>query len=144
PARPSFCQATARNPTSNLLCSLSGAVLGTRQSYEITNAQNATTKKRGPYPSFLSTGQKKCEGSVAQEIRALRRWLRRRIKVHPHMLRHSCGLALANKERDTRLIQNYLGHRNITHTQIYTRRHRGVHQSSSTLLFLRNGNVTIA
>jgi len=43
------------------------------------------------------------------------------IKVHPHMLRHSCGFALANKGRDTRLIQDYLGHRNITHTQIYTR-----------------------
>ena len=43
------------------------------------------------------------------------------IKVHPHTLRHSCGFALANKGRDTRLIQDYLGHRNITHTQIYTR-----------------------
>jgi len=43
------------------------------------------------------------------------------VKVHPHMLRHSCGFALANKGRDTRLIQDYLGHRNITHTQIYTR-----------------------
>jgi integrase len=43
------------------------------------------------------------------------------IKVHPHMLRHSCGFALANKGRDTRLIQDYLGHRNITHTQVYTR-----------------------
>ena len=103
----------------------------------------------------LSTSQP-LEGD---EIRALRAWLRQRIKapgcnsplvflsergpmtrqafnyicakvgtrarlnvkVHPHMLRHSCGYALANKGRDTRLIQDYLGHRNITHTQIYTR-----------------------
>jgi type 1 fimbriae regulatory protein FimB len=43
------------------------------------------------------------------------------IKVHPHMLRHSCGFALANKGRDTRLIQDFLGHRNIRHTQLYTR-----------------------
>ena len=43
------------------------------------------------------------------------------IKVHPHMLRHSCGFALANKGSDTRLVQDYLGHRNIAHTQIYTR-----------------------
>src|SRR6476646_7968238 len=42
------------------------------------------------------------------------------INVHPHMLRHSCGFALANKGCDTRLVQDYLGHRNITHTQIYT------------------------
>src|SRR6266480_2393857 len=43
------------------------------------------------------------------------------IKVHPHMLRHSCGYALANKGRDTRLIQDYLGHRNLRNTEIYTR-----------------------
>jgi integrase len=43
------------------------------------------------------------------------------IKVHPHMLRHSCGFALANKGSDTRLIQDFLGHRNIRHTQTYTR-----------------------
>ena len=43
------------------------------------------------------------------------------VHVHPHMLRHSCGYALANKECDTRLIQDYLGHRNIRHTQLYTR-----------------------
>jgi integrase len=43
------------------------------------------------------------------------------IKVRPHMLRHSCGFALANKGCDTRLIQDFLGHRNIRHTQIYTR-----------------------
>ena len=41
--------------------------------------------------------------------------------VHPHMLRHSCGYALANKGRDTRLIQDYLGHRNVQHTVRYTR-----------------------
>ena len=49
------------------------------------------------------------------------KWAGLNIKVHPHMLRHSCGFALANKGRDTRLIQDYLGHRNITHTQTYTR-----------------------
>lgn len=42
-------------------------------------------------------------------------------KVNPHMLRHSTGYFLANKGYDTRLIQDYLGHRNITHTIRYTR-----------------------
>ncbi|NXZ90400.1 tyrosine-type recombinase/integrase, partial [Serratia fonticola] len=32
---------------------------------------------------------------------------------HPHMLRHACGFALADRGIDTRLIQDYLGHRNI-------------------------------
>ena len=41
-------------------------------------------------------------------------------KAHPHMLRHACGFALANKGRDTRALQAYLGHRNIQHTVRYT------------------------
>src|SRR6476620_11778434 len=40
--------------------------------------------------------------------------------VHPHMLRHACGFALANKGVDTRSLQAYLGHRNIQHTVRYT------------------------
>jgi integrase len=41
-------------------------------------------------------------------------------KVHPHMLRHACGFALANKGHDTSALQAYLGHRNIQHTVRYT------------------------
>lgn len=39
---------------------------------------------------------------------------------HPHMLRHACGYALADQGLDTRLIQDYLGHKNISHTVRYT------------------------
>src|SRR5215813_11969348 len=77
------------------------------------------------------------------EMRALRAWLRERgpmvrqavnylvteigkraklrFHVHPHMLRHSTGYYLANRGYDTRLIQDYLGHKNIMHTVRYTR-----------------------
>jgi type 1 fimbriae regulatory protein FimB len=37
------------------------------------------------------------------------------------MLRHSCGYALANKGRDTRLIHDHLGHKNVQHRVRYTR-----------------------
>jgi integrase len=40
--------------------------------------------------------------------------------VHAHMLRHACGYALANKGQPTRDLQDYLGHKNITHTVRYT------------------------
>jgi integrase len=39
---------------------------------------------------------------------------------YPHMLRHACGYALANKGHDTRALQAYLGHKNIQHTVRYT------------------------
>lgn len=41
--------------------------------------------------------------------------------VYPHMLRHSCGFALAAQGADTRLIQDYLGHKSIANTVIYTK-----------------------
>jgi integrase len=40
--------------------------------------------------------------------------------IHFHMLRHSCGFALANAGHDTRAIQDYLGHKVIQHTVRYT------------------------
>jgi type 1 fimbriae regulatory protein FimB len=42
------------------------------------------------------------------------------VAVHPHMLRHACGFALADQGADTRLIQDSLGHRKIQHTVRYT------------------------
>jgi type 1 fimbriae regulatory protein FimB len=42
------------------------------------------------------------------------------VDAYPPMLRHACGFALADQGADTRLIQDYLGHRNIQHTVRYT------------------------
>jgi type 1 fimbriae regulatory protein FimB len=39
--------------------------------------------------------------------------------VHPHMLRHTTGHLLA--DRDTRVLQDWLGHRDIRHTAHYSR-----------------------
>jgi site-specific recombinase XerD len=41
--------------------------------------------------------------------------------VHPHMLRHSCGYALADRGTDLRIMQDYLGHRDPAMTVRYTR-----------------------
>lgn len=40
--------------------------------------------------------------------------------ISPHMLRHGCGYYLANKGTDVRVIQDYLGHKSIQNTVIYT------------------------
>jgi site-specific recombinase XerD len=42
------------------------------------------------------------------------------MKAYAHQLRHACGVALANKGCDLRLIQEYLGHREIQNTVRYT------------------------
>lgn len=42
------------------------------------------------------------------------------LNVHPHMLRHSCGYYLADRGVHLRVIQEYMGHKNIRHTVRYT------------------------
>lgn len=39
--------------------------------------------------------------------------------IHPHQLRHACGYKLINDGMDVRVLQSYLGHRNINHTVRY-------------------------
>lgn len=39
---------------------------------------------------------------------------------NPHALRHACGYKLASEGRDLRVIQHYLGHRDVKSTEIYT------------------------
>ena len=41
-------------------------------------------------------------------------------RARPHMFRHAAGFALAEEGTDTRLIQDFLGHRDIKSTVIYT------------------------
>ncbi len=43
------------------------------------------------------------------------------LKITPHILRHSCGFHLVNQGLDTRLVQVYLGHKNIQNTITYTK-----------------------
>src|SRR5256886_11962391 len=38
-------------------------------------------------------------------------WAKMPFPIHPHMLRHGCGYALANAGHDTRALQAWLGHR---------------------------------
>lgn len=42
------------------------------------------------------------------------------MKAYAHQLRHGCGYYLANKGCDLRLIQDYLGHKQIQNTVRYT------------------------
>ena len=40
--------------------------------------------------------------------------------IHPHMLRHAAGYALAGRGVDTRTLQAFMGHRSIANTVVYT------------------------
>jgi type 1 fimbriae regulatory protein FimB/type 1 fimbriae regulatory protein FimE len=42
------------------------------------------------------------------------------LPVHPHMLRHACGYHMINKGFDLRIVQAWLGHKNVQNTTRYT------------------------
>jgi len=87
------------------------AWLKIRENYPNANSNYLFLSERGPL-----TRQ-----AVNYLVQQIGKRAKLNFKVNPHMLRHSTGYYLANKGCDTRLIQDYLGHRNITHTVRYTR-----------------------
>lgn len=78
---------------------------------------------QGQGSTFLFMGERGgplTTGAIAQILRRSAQLAQLSIQVHPHMLRHSCGYALAEQGLPTRDIQDYLGHRNIQNTVRYT------------------------
>ena len=80
-------------------------------------------REQEPKSPFVFTSERGAPFSTAGFARMIERAgveAKLDFKAHPHMLRHACGFALANKGHDTRALQAYLGHRNIQHTVVYT------------------------
>lgn len=73
-----------------------------------------------PWLFITRTGQRFSRQRIYTLVRQYGDAAQLPVRVHPHMLRHACGYSLAERGNDTRLIQDYLGHRNIRHTVIYT------------------------
>jgi type 1 fimbriae regulatory protein FimB/type 1 fimbriae regulatory protein FimE len=80
-------------------------------------------REQEPRSPFVFTSERGAPFTTAGFARTVERAGRAAglpFKAHPHMLRHACGFALANKGHDTRALQAYLGHKNIQHTVRYT------------------------
>ena len=80
-------------------------------------------REQNPKSPFLFTSERGAPFTTAGFARMVERAgeaAKLGFKAHPHMLRHACGYALANKGHDTRALQAYLGHKNIQHTVRYT------------------------
>ena len=75
---------------------------------------------KSPWMFTSASGLILTRDGVTKALATIAQTAKLEIKFHHHMLRHSCGYALAAKGCDTRLIQEYLGHRSIEHTVGYT------------------------
>jgi type 1 fimbriae regulatory protein FimB/type 1 fimbriae regulatory protein FimE len=80
-------------------------------------------REQDPKSAFVFTSERGAPFGTEGFARMLQRagaTARLGVKVHPHMLRHATGYALANAGHDTRALQAYLGHKSIQHTVRYT------------------------
>jgi len=80
-------------------------------------------REQDPKAAFVFTSERGAPFATAGFARMVERAgveAKLGFKVHPHMPRHACGYALANRGHDTRALQAYLGHKNIQHTVRYT------------------------
>jgi integrase len=66
-------------------------------------------------------GEKLTSAAVQRLLTRLGEVAELNIKIHPHQLRHACGYYLVNEGHSTRFIQEFLGHRDIRHTEKYTK-----------------------
>jgi type 1 fimbriae regulatory protein FimB/type 1 fimbriae regulatory protein FimE len=99
---------------------------GTPATHPLTGRELRALRKlqreKGENP-FVFMSERRAPFSVSGFRRMVQRAgqaARLEIKAHPHMLRHATGYALANQGTDTRTLQAYLGHRNISNTVRYT------------------------
>jgi site-specific recombinase XerD len=82
------------------------------------------SKSKGSYlPWFFISEQRNsfCRDSINKLVSLCARKAKFDKRITPHMLRHGCGYALINKGTDVRIVQDYLGHRDIGNTVIYTK-----------------------
>jgi type 1 fimbriae regulatory protein FimB/type 1 fimbriae regulatory protein FimE len=99
---------------------------GTPSTHPLTGREMRALRRlqrEAPASPFIFVSERGAPFTTAGFARMLERAAvsaRLDIKVHPHMLRHACGFALANRGHDTRGLQAYLGHRYIQHTVRYT------------------------
>jgi len=74
-----------------------------------------------PFVFVTERGDQMTTSNIRKILARLGKVAKFSFAVHPHQLRHACGHYLAEKGRDTRAIQDYLGHVNIAHTVRYTK-----------------------
>ena len=73
-----------------------------------------------PYLFVSARGGSMTASNVRKVVSRARLTAKLPFPIHPHMLRHAYGFKLANEGVDTRSLQHYLGHRNISHTVRYS------------------------
>jgi type 1 fimbriae regulatory protein FimB/type 1 fimbriae regulatory protein FimE len=112
------CQKKIKQPEADLGAPSTHPIIG-----DELRALRRLQREQEPKSPFVFTSERGAPFTTAGFARMIERAgveAKFGFKPHPHMLRHACGYALANRGHDTRALQAYLGHKNIQHTVRYT------------------------
>jgi hypothetical protein len=114
-----------RGPVLNSVTAFAGLTAGNaglhvRRVNEIRALRELKRATESPFVFVSERGAPFATSGFAKMVARVGVEARFKFRVHPHMLRHACGYALANKGHDTLALQAYLGHKNIQHTVRYT------------------------
>ena len=117
--------AALRSTSKGSFCVLFTSARSVGASSEARHAASPSGLRReqDPKSPFVFTSERGAPFATAGFARMVKRAgeaAKLGFKSHPHMLRHACGFALANKGHDTRSLQDYPGHKNIQRTVRYT------------------------
>lgn len=80
---------------------------------------------------FVSTwGSKLSQSTIRRTLQQQAKYIGYQQRITPHFLRHFCATYFVRKTKDIRFVQQLLGHRNISSTQIYVHLDRDyIHQT---------------
>ena len=87
---------------------------------EVSALRRLRADSTSPFVSVSERGGPLSPDMIARIVERAGEAAKLGFHVHPHMLRHATGYALANEGTDTRLIQDFLGHASIANTVRYT------------------------
>ena len=85
-----------------------------RKSYPILN------KKNSEYLILSKTGKKINDREIRKIVDDAAKMVGIKIKISPHVLRHTFATHMLNEGADLRSVQELLGHENLSTTQVYT------------------------
>lgn len=88
---------------------------------ELKQLKAIKKETESPFVFPSERGDKMTTANVRMMFQKWRKLVNLDVHAHAHALRHACGHTLADKNVDTRHIQDYLGHKNIQNTVRYTK-----------------------